>query len=257
MKDNISLFFDEVKDEIKEYFKINSEKILSSSLGKDIKSDNSIVTEADIAISKIIEKKRDKYLDQTCFYSEEKFNKLTYPALIVDPIDGTIEFSKSIGECCVSIAYMQTQKINDPKNRAWLFNPFTGFEINSEDFFIDGDRNYFESDFSCQVSRTEWNKGLYKNINLDKIKLIPRGSIAFKLGNLAAGSCDLVYSHNPKSIWDIAAGSVICAKRNINIFINGKKSEEFKGSQIEGKIIWAHDKLQAKLVQEFEAIKRL
>ena len=164
----LSKFFKEIRCQIKQYFFENKERILSRVLESEYKSDKSIVTESDLEISKIIERCKKLYLNKVCFYSEENFDELSFPALIVDPIDGTKEFSTAIGECAVSVAYVNSKDINDPKNHAWLYNPFTGFELETGMKFIIGDRNYFERDFSCLVSRTEWSKGVYNNKNLDK-----------------------------------------------------------------------------------------
>ena len=48
------------------------------------------------------------------------------------------------------------------------------------------------------------------------------GSIAYKLGLLAAGACDVVISKRPKNVWDIAGGVLICHARGILSFSEGE-----------------------------------
>jgi myo-inositol-1(or 4)-monophosphatase len=250
----LNKFFEEIRCQIKQYFFDNKERILRRVLDIELKSDRSLVTEADLEISKIIEKCKKTHLNKVCFYSEENFNELNFPALIVDPIDGTKEFSMAIGECAVSIAYVNSSDISDPKNHAWLYNPFTGFELETGMKFIEGSRNYFEKDFSCLVSRTEWSKGVYNNVKLEKTIISPRGSIAYKLGLLASGGCDFVYSHNPKNIWDIAAGSILCFQRGIKFFNKGCEITDLGFSKIEGQSYWISETLTKDLAYDLEKL---
>ena len=68
------------------------------------------------------------------------------------------------------------------------------------------------------MSRTEWDKGFFKSEELEKsICIAPKGSIALKLGYLASGSCEFVVSKQPKNIWDIAAGTILCKERGIEL----------------------------------------
>ena len=88
---------------------------------------------------------------------------------------------------------MNTPLLLDPKNYGWLYNPFSGFSLDSDTPFVKSN-NKSTQRILGMVSRLEFEKGYFKDfINIDpKVEITPRGSIAFKLGLLASGGCDFV-----------------------------------------------------------------
>ena len=75
------------------------------------------------------------------------------------------------------------------------------------------------------------------------------GSIAFKLGLLATGSCHFILSANPKNIWDIAAGSILCRQRGILLFNQeGEEITDLRDKFIKGPMFWSKPELAAKIV---------
>src|SRR5690606_17598849 len=173
------------------------------------KEDNTPVTEVDIRFSKEIKEffKKTAYANYT-FYSEEDYQELTFPGIIVDPIDGTRELSRQIPECAVSVAVMESSKLNHPKNLYWLYNPFTGEEIRPDLRMpaIPSRRKLLKG----YVSQTEWDEAYFlKEESRAEITLKPVGSIAYKLMLLALGKCDFVVTKKDKCIWDIAGGSTL------------------------------------------------
>jgi myo-inositol-1(or 4)-monophosphatase len=224
----------------------------------NLKSDNTIVTEIDLFVSTLLKEKLQKHSDYKNynFFSEEEFDKLLFPSAILDPIDGTRELAKGRAECAVSLALMKSPELSDPANYGWLYNPFSGFSLDSDTPFV-ASNNKSTQKILGMVSRSEFEKGYFKDLlNIDpKIEITPRGSIAFKLGLLASGGCDFVLSLSPKNIWDIAAGSVLCAQRGIKMYQNGVEITRLDQIHIKGILLWAPESLAAELWSKFKIEK--
>lgn len=238
-------------EKLEDLFSPRSKKALDVSR----KEDRSFVTELDIYISDLFkeELKNDpKYRDHH-FFSEEDHTTLAFPTCVLDPIDGTRELVRGSPECAVSMALMNSSNIEDPKNAAWIFSPFSGFSLDTDEAFCPTEK-YKNSLLLGMVSRSEFDKGFFDpflNINA-KIVITPRGSIAFKLGLLAAGACDFVLSLSPKNIWDIAAGTILCSKRGIYLYQNGARITELSSVNIKGPLLWATESVASELFVHFK-----
>lgn len=227
----------------------------SNEIKIDLKLDKSFVTEIDLFVSEIIKKKLSTHstYSQYAFFSEEDFKEYAFPCAILDPIDGTRELVKGRPECAVSLALMASPEIANPDNYAWLYNPFSGFSLDTQTPFVPS------LDKSVQklltfVSRTEFHKGHYANyLNNPQIDITPRGSIAFKLGLLASGACDFIVSLEPKNVWDIAAGTILCHRRGFNFYQNGKIVNSLERQHYEGALIWAPPSLAPIIMDIFKA----
>ncbi len=221
------------------------------------KADRSFITHIDRLVSdkmKSFFEKHETY-KHFHFYSEEDFNELIFPGIILDPIDGTRELTKGIGECAVSLALMNSSSLDDPKNFAWIYNPFTGFNLDSNAQFVQTNAISSQKLLGL-VSRTEFYKGFFKNNNDEVQTVSPRGSIAFKLGLLASGGTDFVISLNPKNIWDIAAGTLLCHQRGISFYVDGKKVSKLEAEKYSGVLIWASDAVFSRLDLSFISEKK-
>ena len=71
--------------------------------------------------------------------------------------------------------------------------------------------------------------------------VLPKGSIAFKLGLLAVGASHFAITKKPKNIWDIAAGTHICLKRGIFLFQNGIKISHIQKDPYDANLTWVSD----------------
>lgn len=255
MKNTQSEVILELTEKLENLFGPKADKILEVNL----KTDNSVVTEIDLFVSNLLKMKLSThtlYKDYT-FFSEEDFDQLVFPAIIVDPIDGTREFVKGRAECAVSLAIMKVPQIDHKDNYGWLYNPFSGFSLDSSSSFL-ASNNKSSQKILGMVSRTEFEKGYFKNfININpRIDITPRGSIAFKLGLLASGGCDFVVSLSPKNIWDIAAGSILCAQRGIYLYQNGIRIHKLDQIRIDGFLLWAPESLAPELLSQFKKEKK-
>jgi myo-inositol-1(or 4)-monophosphatase len=230
----------------------------SKNLEINTKSDNTVVTEIDLFVSNLLKDKLNKHpqFKTYNFFSEEEFGELNFPTAILDPIDGTRELIKGRAECAVSLALMKSPELSDPSNYGWLYNPFSGFSLDSDVPFVPSNNKSIQNVLGM-VSRSEFEKGYFKDfVNIDpRIEISPRGSIAFKLGLLASGGCDFVLSVSPKNIWDIAAGTVLCAQRGLKFYQNGIEVTRLDQVHMNGIMLWAQPKLAEELWKKFKKEK--
>ncbi len=172
------------------------------------------------------------------FLSEENPRPLEFPALILDPVDGTRELVRGNPEWAVSLAICHSEKLDDPKNFAWIFNPASGFELGGCASSLAPLKNKAPGKtLKGVVSHTEWPN--LKKKGDATYQLEPCGSIAFKLGLISAGECDFVFSRRPKCLWDIAAGSLLARWRGFSFWQNGNEVERFERMDWPGPFLWA------------------
>ena len=230
----------------------------SQSLKVNLKDDKSVVTEIDLFVSNLLKEKLQHHpqYKHYAFFSEEEYGELKFPTAILDPIDGTRELIKGRAECAVSLALMKSSSLVDPDNFAWLYNPFSGLSLDTDVPFISSN-NKSTQKILGMVSRSEFEKGYFDSFTTidPKIEITPRGSIAFKLGLLASGGCDFVLSLSPKNIWDIAAGSVLCARRGIKMYQNGVEITHLDQVHMKGIMLWAQPVMAEQLWAKFKKEK--
>ena len=190
-------------------------ELRSRELKVDKKKDKSYVTEFDLFISDEVKTIFLKRHPDFNFYSEEDPESFDFPAVVLDPLDGTREYVMGYGECAVSLAILHSPRVDDSKNFGWIYNPFSGFEIDNTLHVPVEQRENLPETTHIMISRSEWEKNLLPVDEDRNLRITPMGSIAYKLGLLAAGACDVVISMRPKNIWDIAAGVLICHARGI------------------------------------------
>lgn len=227
----------ETQEKLTEVFWTNK-----SGIEIQLKDDRSIVTEIDHFISDLV---KNKIINcgakEVCFYSEEDYEALGYPAVILDPIDGTSQIAKGQSDCCISLAIMNSCNIEDEENLAWIYNPFTNYEINSrEDFVLPKTNN--TAPYLGLISKSDFKKGIFDNLDLPANTILyPKGSIALKLAMLASGLCDFVFSRTPKNIWDIAAGMILLKRRGYNTYTINGEITSFDSDRVEGPMLWCKE----------------
>lgn len=220
-------------------------------VGLEIKEDGSPLTLLDKEICRLLESKiKTVHPDGAVgYYSEEKRGVFTFPTYVVDPIDGTREFVDGRAEFAISIAYLNSADINDEKNCAWILNPLTGFEITTNDLV----KTEVNHDLKLGlVSRSEWKSGDYQDDKFESLKLSQLGSIAYKLGLLAAGACDFVISKRPKSIWDIAAGVILLNRLGFKFYENLREVTHLRPERVKPPLIWCRSEHLEQIKREFK-----
>jgi myo-inositol-1(or 4)-monophosphatase len=132
---------------------------------------------------------------------------------IVDPMDGTKEFTKKIPEFAVSIALVE----NGEPMMGVVLNPAADIAVwasKGDGAFRDGTRVRVSSvdrleDAVMIASRTEISREKFENHEGWFREIRPVGSIAWKLACIACGEGDLNISLAPKNEWDVCAGDVL------------------------------------------------
>lgn len=208
-----------------------------------IKADGSPVTSLDLALTELIETQLLNHLPDCSFYSEESEKNWNFPLIALDPLDGTREFVANRPEWALSVAYMPVPEF---VGGGWIYNPQTN------ESYSDAEKKTFISKelFIGEVSRSEWEQGLFQETKSGKFIIHPMGSIAYKLGRLSAGKIDFVISLRPKNLWDIAAGTLLCNKAGLAFYSAGKRVTEVK-KYYEPPLIWCSEQISGELLQLF------
>jgi myo-inositol-1(or 4)-monophosphatase len=129
---------------------------------------------------------------------------------IVDPLDGTREFVAGIPEWCVSVALV----VEGRAVAGGIANPATGETIlgaEGRGVTLNGtpvrisDRTSLDGAVVLG-SRSEVKRGEWDRFGDAPFKMVPMGSVAYKLSLVAAGKADATWTLVPKHEWDIAAG---------------------------------------------------
>ena len=197
------------------FLKNQEEKKIKSLQNKDIKLELDKTSE-DIIIKSLSEMYDYPILSEECGLTKEISNGEPY--WIIDPIDGTMNYSRDIPISCVSIALWIDQVsifgVIYDFNRDELFSGYVGRGawLNGKKLqaltMKDKSQAVLATGFPTYLSvDTQTLKDFISKVQqYKKIRLI--GSAALSLGYVACGRFDAYIEQNIK-LWDIAAGVAI------------------------------------------------
>jgi len=173
------------------------------------------VTEADRAVNEVLRKillrPGEGWLSEETI---DDFARLDKPRVwVVDPLDGTREFVQGISEFCVSIAMVE----NGIPVAGGICNPATDeLILGSRESGVTYNGKPAQPSQRKELhgalvlaSRSEVNRGEWKQFESAEFEIRPMGSVAYKLGLVAAGRADLTFTLVPKHEWDVAAGAAL------------------------------------------------
>ena len=208
-----------------------------SGIGTTMKADRTVVTEADLAADHLIRQAiRENYPDDGLLSEEEG---TIYPAgkravWIVDPLDGTTNFSLGMHYWGVSIARL----VNGEPDTAALYFPLLDELFTAQrggGAFLNGSRlevkppDQMNTFFSC-CSRTleNYDVGL-------RCKTRILGSAAYGLGTVARGSAVLAFEVTPK-VWDFCGSWLVTCEAGgvIQVLDGGTPFPLTPGTDYEG-----------------------
>jgi myo-inositol-1(or 4)-monophosphatase len=132
---------------------------------------------------------------------------------VVDPIDGTREFIQGIPEWCISIGLLEDQVpvaggiFNPATNELVLGSLETGVTYNGAAAAVT--EPALEAPVSVLASRSEMKRGEWEAFVDARFQVKACGSVAYKLGLVAAGRVDATWTLVPKSEWDVVAGTAL------------------------------------------------
>ena len=179
------------------------------------KSGDDPVTEADTTIDtllrELLPQEGEGWLSEETRDDASRLDKRR--VWVVDPLDGTREFVTGIPEWCVSIGLVED---GEPV-AGGLCNPVTGETIvgaRGHGVTLNGRPVRVSGRPSLQgatvlASRSEVKRGEWEGYRDDLLSIRPTGSVAYKLGLVAAGLADATWTLTPKHEWDVAAGAAL------------------------------------------------
>ncbi len=178
----------------------------------EYKSGHDPVTEADRAVDALLHKHLLR--DGEGWLSEETVDDVRRlqksRVWVVDPLDGTREFVTGIPEFCVSIGLVENGRpiaggICNPATDELIIGSLeTGVTYNGKPAAVSSKDTL--SGAVVLASRSETKRGEWKQFEAAAFKIRPMGSVAYKLGLVAAGLADITFTLTPKHEWDVAAG---------------------------------------------------
>lgn len=177
------------------------------------KGEDNPLTDADIASNDILHARLRAALPDAAWLSEESVDDPARLGVervwIVDPLDGTKEFTLGIPEFVVSVGLVERGEAI----LGVLYNPITdelfegalgvGAWFNGAPCRVSGHVGLDGA--RIVASRTEMKKGWFDQY-LDRVKVVPVGSVAYKFGRVAAGQAEATFTPQPRHEWDICAG---------------------------------------------------
>ena len=127
---------------------------------------------------------------------------------VVDPLDGTREFLEGVPEYAVSIGLVRDREAaagvvyNPAADRMYAAAVGSG----GDEYRLDGASSLAEG--YMLAGRGEWRFGDLPPVP-DGTKLMPVGSIAYRMALLATGNGCLIFTAGRRSEWDLAAGAAL------------------------------------------------
>jgi myo-inositol-1(or 4)-monophosphatase len=190
-------------------------KLQKTDLSITKKSNNDMLTKADILSNDILKTRlktsfpHDGWLSEEC---PDDMHRLSCKRVwVVDPIDGTKEYASGIFEYAISVALVE----KGMPILSSVYNPARGelfYAVRGRGAWLNHKKIQCSistaQPFLLLASRSEYQRGEWKDYQtLHRVKQV--GSIAYKLGLIAAGKADATFSLGPKNEWDIAAGVLL------------------------------------------------
>lgn len=173
------------------------------------------VTAADLAVNSALEaflpEPGDGWLSEE---TADKPDRLTRRRVwVVDPVDGTKEFVMGLPEWCVSIGLVE----DGEAVAGGIYNPATGEMIlggRGAGVTLNGARVAAAWEPTLEgvtvlASRSEVGRGQWDNFADAGFEIRAMGSVAYKLGRVAAGLDAVTWTLVPKNEWDVAAGAAL------------------------------------------------
>ncbi len=179
------------------------------------KSGGSPVTDADIAVDRMLRarllRRGEGWLSEEHELSDDRLRMRR--VWIVDPLDGTNEFIARVPEWCVSIGLAE----DGAAVAGGVYNPVThemivgavgsGLSLNGRAVAASSADNL--RDATVLASRSEYARGEWTRFEKAGLRIRAVGSVAYKMGLVAAGLGDATWTLAGKHEWDVAAGTAL------------------------------------------------
>jgi myo-inositol-1(or 4)-monophosphatase len=224
------------------------------------KSDGSPVTEADLAVDKLLKARLHDVRPDYGWLSEEtpdSADRLSKGKVwIVDPIDGTRAFANGGDEWCVAVALL----VDGRPELAAIYRPMV------EEFYEarrgkgahrNGTLLHVGKPSGFTGARVLGNASAIKQLEAKApIKAIASGNtpLAMRLARVAAGELDAALSTTPKHDWDLAAGDLLVHEAGgIVSGLNGKILTYNRAETRQANYVATSQALHATLLEQLAA----
>lgn len=173
------------------------------------------VTEADRAVDAVL--RQNLLREGEGWLSEESVDDVSRlgkkHVWVVDPLDGTREFVAGIPEFCVSIGFVEDGRpvaggICNPATKETIIGAIDCGILYNGKPARPSQRTTLQGS-SILASRSEVKRGEWQQFQSGDYQIRPMGSVAYKLGLVAAGQADITFTLTPKNEWDVAAGAAL------------------------------------------------
>lgn len=145
--------------------------------------------------------------------SADNADRLTQSRVwLVDPLDGTKEYVSGIPEWCISIALLEDGQLvaggiyNPSTGELYCGSQENGLTCQNESVSPASKDGLQSAEALVLASRSEVKRGEWERFRCAPFQLQAMGSVAYKLGRVAAGKADATWTLVPKHEWDVAAG---------------------------------------------------
>lgn len=181
-------------------------------IASSLKEGGDPLTEADLAVNRVLEqllpKEGEGWLSEET--RDDKARLSRSRVWVVDPIDGTKQLVRGVPEWSVSIALVE----DGVPVAGGIMNPLAqervlgarghGVTLNDESVRM-RERSTLRGS-EVLASRSEHERGEWARFEGEGFRVVPMGSVAYKLARVAAGLADATWTLVPKNEWDVAAG---------------------------------------------------
>lgn len=173
------------------------------------------VTEADRALDAALRqnllREDEGWLSEESVDDVSRLNKSR--VWVVDPLDGTREFVAGIPEFSVSIGFVENGRpvaggiCNPATNETIIGAIDCGVQYNGNP--VRASQRMTLQGSVILASRSEIKRGEWSEFSGGDYQIRPLGSVAYKLGLVAAGLADATFTLTPKNEWDVVAGAAL------------------------------------------------
>ncbi len=180
-----------------------------------LKTGGDPVTAADLAVNEVLAdtlpEPGDGWLSEETADNPDRLQR--HRVWVVDPVDGTREFIAGIPEWCVSVGLVEdgvpvAGGIYAPSRDQLILGAIgEGVTLNGHPVAISPVTDLRGA--LVLASRSETKRGEWERFYGSVISIRNVGSVAYKLGLVAAGLADATWTLVPKNEWDVAAGAAL------------------------------------------------
>jgi myo-inositol-1(or 4)-monophosphatase len=195
------------------------------------KSGGDPVTEADTAVDALLKEMLPR--DGEGWLSEETLDDPARLAArrvwVVDPLDGTKEFVQGLPEWSVSVGLVEDGRavaggiLNPATDQLILGALGSGVTLNGRPAGLSPRTELAGA--VVLASRSEVGRGQWEAFRDSGLEIRAVGSVAYKLGLVAAGLADATWTLVPKHEWDVAAGVALVLAAG-GVVVGGSPEEE-------------------------------